>query len=139
MVVSSFPPPGPPKPTPMGMDKSGIHSLSNTVVIKVTGWVARSGFPATVITSDSMVVDVSGTISITGKMKMTLNAGTQQWYIYRNAALVGGPYANNVENTMSLAVTAGDTIEMRARGTDSSVTNRRVQPAPDTYLYFTPV
>jgi hypothetical protein len=56
----------------MGMDKSGTMAIASDQTATVTGWTARSGYSATVITSNALMPDGGG--SVTVQCKLTLSS-----------------------------------------------------------------
>lgn len=56
----------------MGMDKSGTFALATNTTASVTGWAARSGYPSTVIDSNtSLKADVAAPVIIQCKVTLT--------------------------------------------------------------------
>jgi hypothetical protein len=55
----------------MGMDKSGTQSISSDQTALVTGWAARSGYPATTIVTDALKSDGAGNVVIQCKVTLT--------------------------------------------------------------------
>jgi hypothetical protein len=100
----------------MGMDKSGTFALgvSNTWV-KVQGFVARSGYGATVITNHALVMDTPGTGNIRWRGQCGAGLGTQQFRVVKNGSTIVGPAVNmNVIGTASsITMAIGDTLELQ--------------------------
>jgi hypothetical protein len=100
----------------MGMDKSGTFALgvSNTWV-KVQGFVARSGYGATVITNHALVMDTPGTGNIRWRGQFGAGLGTQQFRVVKNGSTIVGPAVNmNVIGTASsITMAIGDTLELQ--------------------------
>lgn len=121
----------------MGMDKSGSQSISANVWTKLTSWVVRSGFPATVITSNALVLDSSSTGDIEFKGTFSNPGGTQQFRVVKNGSIVLGAVANTgvVGTIVGQSLLVGDTLELQA------FTNNFLSPninggATSTYLEF---
>lgn len=100
----------------MGMDKSGTFALgvANTWV-KVQGFVARAGYPATVITNHALVMDTPGTGNIRWRGQFGAGLGTQQFRVVKNGVTVVGAAVNmNVIGTASaITMAIGDTLELQ--------------------------
>ena len=59
----------------MGMDKNGTQALPSNATTKVTAWSTRSGFPATVINDNDLLVNGAGAVDITAT---AITAGTRE-------------------------------------------------------------
>lgn len=99
----------------MGMDKSGTQTLAAGVWTKLTPMVVRSGYPATVLTSDTLVIDVTGVGDIRFKGTFSTTGFTQQFRVVKNGTTVLGSAANTgVTTTISgVSMAAGDTLELQ--------------------------
>lgn len=100
----------------MGMDKSGTFSLGATSTwVKVQGFVARAGYPATVITSHALVMDTPGTGNIRWRGQFGATLGTQQFRVVKNGVTVVGAAVNqSVTGTASgITMAPGDTLELQ--------------------------
>lgn len=109
----------------MGMDKSGTHNIAVTSTwVKITGWVARSGYPSTVITSNALVMDTPGTGNISWRGTFGATLGTQQFRVVKNGVTVLGTAVNTGVTGSVLGVTMaiGDTLELQGF-TGSSASN----------------
>lgn len=51
----------------MGINKSGGQSIASGSWTLVTNWVARSGYPDTVITSNGLEIPAGATVTLTGQ------------------------------------------------------------------------
>lgn len=121
----------------MGMDKSGTQTLPATsTMTKVTGWVARSGFGSTVITSDGLVMN--GTLtSVTVHSKATIanNFGTRRHQLYLNGSPVGTEQNSGTEQAEVLSLVAGDRLELYARASTSAGATVS-SGSSNTYIYI---
>lgn len=109
----------------MGMDKSGTHNIAVTSTwVKVTGWVARSGYGSTVITNNALVMDTPGTGNVRWRGAFGATLGTQQFRVVKNGTTVLGTAVNHgvIGTASSITMAPGDTIELQAF-TGSSAAN----------------
>lgn len=126
----------------MGMDKSGTFNLvAASTWVKVQGFVARSGYPSTVITSHALVMDAGGIGNLRWRGGYGANLGTQQFRVVLNGTTVVGAAVNHsvIGTAAGITVTAGDTLELQ--GFVSTATNPwgTVQPgAAVTFLEWNP-
>jgi hypothetical protein len=121
----------------MGMDKSGQLNLPapNSTWHKVTGWTTRSGFPATVITNDALVMDAMATGTVEFRGTFTLTSGTQEFRAVLNGSTVIATVSTGVTSTTpGVSVAPGDTLELQAFA--SSATFDTVSGS-NTYIQFT--
>lgn len=120
----------------MGMDKNGTQVLTpNNVWIKVATFTVRSGYPATVITSDSLQLNTGGTGTLRYNVTFGLAAG-QQMRVMRGATILDGPVsAGSVRTSGSISVTAGDLIELWANAQGSGF-SQVASGAANTFLEF---
>jgi hypothetical protein len=98
------------------MDKSGTFSLGATSTwVKVQGFVARAGYPATVITSHALVMDTPGTGNIRWRGQFGAALGTQQFRVVKNGTTVVGAAVNQSVTGTASAITMaiGDTLELQ--------------------------
>ncbi|MFD3426141.1 hypothetical protein [Nocardia fluminea] len=122
----------------MGMDKSGTFAVSPASTwVKVQGFVARSGYPATVITSHALVIDTVGAGNIRWRGGFGASLGTQQFRVVKNGTTVLGTAVNaGVIGTASgISVVPGDTLELQGFTSQASNPWGTVQPgAAVTFL-----
>lgn len=126
----------------MGMDKSGNTAIAGSSAwVKVTVLVARSGYPATVITNNALVVDTGGDYSVTWRGSFVFDSGTQNFRVVRNGSTVLGTVATNTVGTVAtVTLAAGDTIELQGQTSAFSGTGTQVEGgAANTYVYITPL
>lgn len=99
----------------MGMDKSGTQVVPLSTWTKITGWTVRSGYPSTVITSDTLAINATGGGNIRFRGQFNAALGTQQFRVVRNGTTVLGSPANaSVTTTInSITVSPGDTLELQ--------------------------
>ena len=122
----------------MGMDKSGTQNLaSNSVWIKLLTFVARSGYPSTVITNSTLVMDVAAVGDIRFRGTFSSSSGTQQFRVVLNGTTVLGSAANSgVTTTISAqTVAAGDTLELQAFAS-ASFADTVAAGSTNTFLEF---
>ncbi len=107
----------------MGMDKSGAQNVNNSGTWeKLTGWVARSGFPLTVISGDGMQANASGVWDLQVQSTHDSTSSDTRVRVLRNGvALASGTFSTSgsfhttVGGTIpGVAVAAGDvfTVEV---------------------------
>lgn len=121
----------------MGMNKSGNQELASTSTWhQLTTFTVRSGFPATVITSNRLVMDEARTGRVVFRGAFTSGGGTQQFRAVLNGSTVIATVNTTiVSTTENVVVVPGDTIELQAFA--SSFLNDTVSGgAANTYLYF---
>jgi hypothetical protein len=125
----------------MGMDKSGNTAITGSSTwTKVTVFTVRSGYPATVITNNALVVDVAGDYSITWRGSFVFDSGTQNFRVMLNGVTVLGTAvaANTIGTVASQTLAVGDTIELWAQTSAFSGTGTQVEGgAANTYVYIT--
>lgn len=121
----------------MGMDKSSTQNLSsNNVWVKVTGWTVRTGFPATVITNNSLVMDQARTGTVTWRGAFVFATGTQQFRAVLNGTPVGAATNNGIVGTQTMvSVQPGDTLDLEAFASVSFADTVN-SGAANTYIYF---
>ena len=130
----------------MGMDKSGTHSVSSSQTNQpVVTWTTRSGYPSTVITSNTLVA--SGAGNVTAQCRVTLSAswfsGTSlQFDVTKNGVSIGTmliPFGSAVGTFTPIpaSLTNGDTIGLiyTAPFGGSGTINGG---STSTYLYYDP-
>ncbi|WP_063023767.1 hypothetical protein [Nocardia niwae] len=129
--------------SPMGMDKSGTGSLTANTTALITGWVARSGYPNTVITSNALVSD--GPSSVTVQCKVTLtgawsNSTALTLRVLKNGTQIGTasiPF-NGTSATfspISTSLAPGDTISLQYT-TPFGASGTVAAGSTSTYLYY---
>lgn len=102
--------------TSMGMDKSGTFSLGATSTwVKVQGFVARAGYPSTVITNHALVMDTPGVGDIRWRGQFGATLGTQQFRVVKNGVTVVGAAVNqSITGTATgISMALGDTLELQ--------------------------
>lgn len=100
----------------MGMDKSGTFSLGATSTwVKIQGFVARAGYPATVITNHALVMDTPGTGNIRWRGGFGAQLGTQQFRVVKNGTTVVGAAVNQsvIGTANGITMAIGDTLELQ--------------------------
>jgi hypothetical protein len=122
------------------MDKSGTQSIGSVGVwVKLTTFTVRSGYPSTVITNHTLVMDITGTGDIEFKGTFSSTFGTMQFRVVKNGTTVLGTPANTgvVGTITGVSVVPGDTLELQAF--TGSFTGTVNAGATNTYLQFTQV
>lgn len=98
----------------MGMDKSGNQTLALGVWVKLTTWTVRSGYPSTVITNNTLVMNTNGTGDIRYRGTFTGTLGTQQVRVVKNGTTVLGTANAATTTTISAqSLLNGDTLELQ--------------------------
>lgn len=134
-VVSAF--------SPSGMDKSGDMATTSGGTGTITGWVARSGFPGTVITNDALVSNGNASVLINGRVQLTGGYGSSsgmQIRILKNGVSIATAtieFNTTVATFTNVATTlaSGDTISFQyenAFGTSATISGGSAA----TYLYY---
>jgi hypothetical protein len=125
-----------PATVPMGVDKSGTQSLAGAVWTKVVSWTVKSGYPDTVIDTDSLALR-PGTYDLDGQFTHD-NPRISRVRLMKNASEVA--MLDSVVNVSTLRVlagridfTTGDVLSLEAYTTAS-----RTILAAGTYLTATP-
>lgn len=121
----------------MGMDKNGNQTLASlSTWTKLTAWTVRSGYPSTVITNNTLVMDANaiGNIRYRGVFNSAL--GTQQVRVVKNGVTVLGTANGSVTTTISAQTVAiGDTLELQGFASTSGF-NVVNGGAANTFLEF---
>lgn len=126
---------------PMGMNKSGTLDINRVTWTKITGWVARSGYPDTSIVNSELSVTSSGNATFT--VSVTFGTGgssgeTRGYRIVQNGSVVvtntTTATLQTVSGTHNIALTAGDLIRLEAYNASFLTAVRRIQTS--TYIYF---
>jgi hypothetical protein len=121
----------------MGMDKSGTHQIPQSAWTQITSWTVRTGFPATVITSDRLVIDNAGTYTINWRAQYSASGGTQQFQIVHNGStVIGSSSGQTGSGTITpINLAPGDTLELQGNSTSFN-TNHRTVLAGSTTTYI---
>lgn len=126
--------------SPMGMDKSG--TLANgTAWHPVTGWAPRAGFPDTVITSNGLVANGPGEVTVYGKITVagaSLILPSVAFRIKLNGTVIFESPQSGASQAGSVAVAlaAGDVLTMESKSSSVSGSRTTQAGADNTYLYF---
>ena len=128
--------------SPMGMDKSGTQALTSNTTQKVTGWTPRSGFPATVIDSNDLLINGPGLIDISATVTLTGPSPSSSMVLHirkNGVTIASGAWTFNVAaRTVSLndhSVVAGDRLSVWIEMPFG--TNATVQTGNTTNLLYT--
>lgn len=124
----------------MGMDKSGTQSIAVGSWEKITGWTVRSGFTASNIAGDSLVMNgyAIGTVTLRGGFGTT--TGTQQFQAYLNGVAIGSVVNRSTVGTVpGVEVNDGDTLDLYGFTSTGNLSGEVVSAgSTNTYIYFTP-
>lgn len=103
----------------MGMDKSGSETIANdTSYHKLTTFVARSGYPSTVITNSALVMNINGTGTLRYNVSFSspFGSGQNMRVVKNGSTVVDGPFtANSTRTSGTISVAVGDTLELQAQ------------------------
>lgn len=107
----------------MGMDRTGASTQTlptSASYTQLTGMVARSGYPATVLTSNRLVMDVTGTGTLRYNVVFSSPFSGQNMRVVKNGGgspvVVDGPFAaNSIRTSPAISIVAGDTLELQAQ------------------------
>lgn len=128
----------------MGMDKSGTFAMAATTTAQVTGFVARSGYPATVITGSALVADVAAPVIVQCKVTLTAGWGSGtavQFRVLKNGVQIGTTASIGFTGTtvtfaaISTTLAVGDQITL-SYTTPFGTTGTIAAGATNTYLYY---
>ncbi|WP_241997271.1 hypothetical protein [Rhodococcus sp. SMB37] len=108
------------------MDKSGSQATTQNTWNKLTGFVVRPGYPDTVISDSTLVMNAPGVGDIAFSGTVQLTGDVQQFRVVRNGSEVLGSPANQdaIGTVPGVSVSAGDTLELQYQ-TNSLFTQRR--------------
>lgn len=123
----------------MGMDKSGTQTLANASEwIKLTSLTVRSGYPSTVLTNNTLVMDETTTGTLRYRIDFTNSSGTQRVRVVLNGVTIVGAQANKAITTTvtGVSVTNGDTLELQGFASGTSTFRVVSSGAANTFLEF---
>lgn len=126
--------------SPMGMDKSGTLSNGSSWHA-VTGWTPRAGFPDTVITSNGLVANGPGEVTVYGKITVGgagLIGPAVAFRIKLNGTVIFESPQSGATQSGSVTVTlaAGDVLTMESKSSSTYGSRTTQAGADNTYLYF---
>jgi hypothetical protein len=129
--------------SPMGMDKSGTMAVGSDQTALITGFVARSGYASTVITSNQLVSNGGGNVLVTARITLSGNwfSGTALIVrIMQNGSALSTttiPFGSAVANFTAVAATLANTHTIGLNFTSpfggSSTINAG---STSTYVYY---
>lgn len=129
----------------MGMDKSGTFAMTAGTTASVTGWAARSGYPSTVIDSNtSLKSDVAANVIIQCKVTLTAqwtSFTAVQFKVLVNGVQVGTTASIGFQGTtvtftnISTTLAVNDLVALQYI-TPSGVTGTIQSGAANTYLFY---
>lgn len=127
--------------TPMGMDKSGSQTIVEGAWTALTGWVARSGYSSTVITSNGLELPLA-TGLVTAKVTYGNNTfgSTKQIRLTLDGAVVwtssSSNFTNNITGSTTLAL-GGGILKLEAYENGGTSSNRNISAgSTNTYVYI---
>ncbi|QIS06745.1 hypothetical protein F5X71_34535 [Nocardia brasiliensis] len=129
---------------PMGMNLATNFAMTANTAAQVTGWAARAGFGATVITSSKLVADGGAAWMLNAKAVLTAawpSSTALTLTVMKNATSVATmaiPFNNTTATLTSVALTlaSGDTVWL-SYTTPLGASATLLSGATNTYLYFT--
>lgn len=120
----------------MGMDKSGSQTLPLNTWTKLTSWTVRSGYGSTVITNNTLVMNVNGIGNIRYRGTFNGALGTQQVRVVKNGSTVLGTANGSTTTTISAQTVAnGDTLELQGFASTSGF-DQITGGAANTFLEY---
>lgn len=121
---------------PMGMDKSGTMELpaADGNPYKVTGWVVRAGYPDTSIVNDELVMQGTGTATVTYRGDLSSNFGTRTFYLFVNDVQVDSVGDASEDTFTPFNFVNGDRVALYASAT-STVGDVVQAGSTTTYVY----
>lgn len=123
----------------MGMDKSGNQTLANASTWeKLTSFTVRSGYPSTVITNSTLVMNDTTTGTLRYRIDFDSVSGTQRVRVVLNGTTIVGAQANRAVTTTvtGVAVNNGDTLELQGFASGSSTFREVLAGSANTFLEF---
>ncbi len=99
----------------MGMDKNGTQTIATGSFVKLLSWVARSGYPSTVITNDTLVMNTTGTGTFRYNVTFQTNSGQTMRLVKNGTTVIGSASATGtIVTTATQSIVPGDTFELQA-------------------------
>ena len=124
--------------TPQGIAKSGAQGTSSGSWTKVTGWLAHSTYPATVVTSDGITVPAGPACTITGQVTWGGSASGNQCRILVDGVVVASSAtgAQVVQATYALPASGAARLITMEAVSNGLTGTRSIQPG-DANTYIT--
>ncbi|WP_167328773.1 hypothetical protein [Rhodococcoides fascians] len=125
---------------PMGMNKSGGQSIASGSWTLVTNWVARSGYPDTVITSNGLEIPAGATVTLTGQTQHgTSSTGNACRIIADGTVLATSVSSSTSTPSVSVTYTASVTSLVQLQVFANGLTaTRSISSGVNTYLVAQP-
>lgn len=124
--------------TPQGIAKSGTQGLSSGVWAKVTGWLAHSLYPATVITSDGITIPAGVTCTINARVTFGGSASENQCRIRVDGVLVASSGVGTTAVQASYVLPAAGTAQLvTLNAVSNGLTGTRVVQSGEANTYLT--
>ena len=130
----------------MGMDRTGaatqtLPGQTGTDFTQLVGMAVRSGYGATVLASNRLVMDTTGTGTLRYNVVFAAAfAGGQNMRVVKNGTtVVDGPVsANAIRTSAAISIVPGDTLEVQAQ-TNLGGTFQNVSAGNTTFLEYNQV
>lgn len=125
---------------PMGMNKNGGQSISSGSWNLLTNWVARSGYPDTIITSNGLEIPAGATVTLTGQTQHGTSSSGNACRIVAGGTVLATSVSSNT-STPSVSVSYTPTVttvvqlEVFANGLTAT---RNISAGANTYLVAQP-
>lgn len=125
----------------MGMDKSGTQTLPAGTWTKLTTFTVRSGYPSTVITNNTIVMDTTGSGTIRWRGAFVSTAFTQQFRVVRvsNSAVIGTVNTATIGTVNGVTVTPGEAFELQGFASQAGGFSDVAGGAANTWLEYNQV
>ncbi|WP_143547106.1 hypothetical protein [Rhodococcus sp. 05-2255-1e] len=124
----------------MGINKNGGQSISSGTWTLVTNWVARSGYPDTVITSNGLEIPAGATVTLTGQTQHGGSSTGNACRIIADGTVLATSVSSST-STPSVSVTYTPTVtslvqlQVFANGLTAT---RAISSGANTYLVAQP-
>lgn len=104
----------------MGMDRTGASTQTlptSASYTQLTGMAVRSGYASTVLTSNRLVMDTTGTGTLRYNVIFGTSFSGQNMRVVKNGStVVDGPVAaNSIRTSAAISIVPGDTLELQAQ------------------------
>jgi hypothetical protein len=125
---------------PMGINKSGSQSIASGTWTLVTGWVARSGYPDTVITSNGLEIPAGATVTLTGQTQHGTNSTGNACRIIADGTVLATSVSSNTSTptvSVTYTPTATSLVQLQVFANGLTAT-RSISSGTGTYLVAQP-
>lgn len=124
--------------TPQGIAKSGTQSTSSGSWTKVTGWLAHTTYPATVVTSDGITIPAGAACTLTGQVTWGGSASGNQCRLLVDGVVVASSGVGTTTVSVSYPLpTAGTSRAITVEATSNGLTGTRIVQAGEANTYLT--